>query len=396
LERILEHHAFRNSLRSSRFLRYVVEQWLLNDHDGEPIKERILGAELFGLDPAYDTNQYTVVRNAASDVRKRIALFYHEPGHEDEIRIELPSGSYMPCLYRSACEQAEDRTLPEESAATRGRGGRKLLEGVGSIPWPGRRLDRNYSRFLLFVVLLLMVGAPFSAWWHWSSRDNRQANMSALDLFWKPVLNDSPPEPVVLICVEQPSLHPESGQGAMPVGDAFATADFARLLDLKVKKFRIVSANTVPIADLESATVLLVGGVGNPWTWYMTEGLRFHFLKQTGNDSKETVWIKDRDNPSRMDWSLSASRPPSGKVQDFAILARVKDSKTGRWRVVAGGLDEIGTGIAARFLVEEQYTKELVKFLPANWSSRNVEAVIEVQVIDGDVGPAQVVATEVW
>ena len=74
LEKILEDPAFRSSVRSARFLRFIVEHWLNADH-GEPLKERTLGVALFGLDPAYDTTQNTVVRNAAVDVRKRLVLY---------------------------------------------------------------------------------------------------------------------------------------------------------------------------------------------------------------------------------------------------------------------------------------------------------------------------------
>src|ERR1019366_3562142 len=63
---------------------------------GGCLKERALGAEVFSRDPDYDTNADPVVRTTASEVRKRIAQYYHEPGHESDIRIELTSGSYTP------------------------------------------------------------------------------------------------------------------------------------------------------------------------------------------------------------------------------------------------------------------------------------------------------------
>ena len=51
---------------------------------------------VFGRDPDYDTNLDPVVRTSACEVRKRIAQYYLEPGHESEIRIEMHSGSYVP------------------------------------------------------------------------------------------------------------------------------------------------------------------------------------------------------------------------------------------------------------------------------------------------------------
>src|ERR1039458_5576073 len=107
LARLLASLLFQHSKHYPGFLRYVVNETL--DGRGGFLKERALGAEVFGRDPDYDTNADPVVRTSASEVRKRIAQYYHEPGHESEIRIELASGSYTP----------EFRYAPPGSAALR-------------------------------------------------------------------------------------------------------------------------------------------------------------------------------------------------------------------------------------------------------------------------------------
>src|SRR5215469_10116942 len=94
LERIVSSPLLRNSKRYPSLLRHVVEQSL--DGHAHDLKERTLGIEVFGRSPDYDTNIDPVVRISAAEIRKRIAQYYHEPGHEDEIRIELPLGSYVP------------------------------------------------------------------------------------------------------------------------------------------------------------------------------------------------------------------------------------------------------------------------------------------------------------
>jgi len=48
---------------------------------------------VFGRRADYDTNQEAIIRISAAEIRKRIAQYYHEPGHETELRIELPLGS---------------------------------------------------------------------------------------------------------------------------------------------------------------------------------------------------------------------------------------------------------------------------------------------------------------
>ena len=94
LQRILTSTQFKNSKRCSDFLRQVVEGAAEGRLD--LLKERSLGVSVFDRAPDYDTNQDPIVRNTAGQVRKRLAQYYHEPGREDELRIDLPPGSYVP------------------------------------------------------------------------------------------------------------------------------------------------------------------------------------------------------------------------------------------------------------------------------------------------------------
>src|SRR4029077_20420764 len=62
--------------------------------------ERSLGVDLFARSPSYDTGEDAIVRVTASDVRKRLHQFYSETRFD--IRIDLPSGSYVPEFHRVA------------------------------------------------------------------------------------------------------------------------------------------------------------------------------------------------------------------------------------------------------------------------------------------------------
>ena len=73
LETILASDFFRGSKRCQSFLRFVVEAALSGD--GERLKERILGIELFDRDPAYDTGEDAIVRVKANEVRRRLAQY---------------------------------------------------------------------------------------------------------------------------------------------------------------------------------------------------------------------------------------------------------------------------------------------------------------------------------
>lgn len=93
LKRVLSSTSFANSKRASEFLQLVVEHALTAPD--EILKERMIGAEMFGRPADYDAANDAVVRVQATDVRRRLAQFYSE-GTDSEIRVELPVGSYMP------------------------------------------------------------------------------------------------------------------------------------------------------------------------------------------------------------------------------------------------------------------------------------------------------------
>src|SRR5579884_505523 len=171
LERMLSNPLFRHSKRYPTLLRYIVERTL----EGSLIdlKERTLGVEVFGRDPNYDTNSDPVVRVTAGEIRKRIAQYYHEPGRENEIRIELLPGSYVP-----------DFDFPI------GRAEPVRLQPATILTPAAPRRRRGYLTVVASAAVLLAAVAWIRPW----------MPRSALDRFWAPVLDSSS---TVLLCVGQ-------------------------------------------------------------------------------------------------------------------------------------------------------------------------------------------------
>jgi hypothetical protein len=400
LEKILEYPAFRSSIRSARFLRYIVEHWLSSEHHTEPLKERTLGVALFGLDPAYDTTQNTVVRNAAVDVRKRLVLYYLEPGHAGEIQITLPAGSYVPQIHASEhevpvaeVEGAEPHPAHEES-----REGQSGSPSQVPLVLERRLTRKNIALLALIVVVAIGIGGIGSSLIAGNSSLSPiigKADLKSLNLFWRPVLEAVPPEPIILVCVGQ-LAQPVNGGQVTPVGNVFAAADIARMLSIENVKFRIEVANAVTSEHLQMSTAILIGGIDNPWTSFVTENLRFHIVSQNDPGSNGTVWIEDRKNQGKRDWSFSPPSQNSGEVADYALLARFKDQRSGQWRVLVSGLGGVGTSTASQALVLASSMTEITKQLPAGWASKNIEIVLKVKVINGKPGYPQMVTYEMW
>lgn len=94
LERILRSRAFVHSHRIRRFLQFVVEECLLGQQ--HRLKEYLIGLEVFSRQEAFDPRVDSIVRVEARRLRMKLDEYYITEGHEDEIRIQLRKGSYVP------------------------------------------------------------------------------------------------------------------------------------------------------------------------------------------------------------------------------------------------------------------------------------------------------------
>ncbi len=379
LERLLGNPLFRNSKRYPNLLRYVVEQ-ALNGHAGE-IKERTLGIEVFGRAPDYDTNLDPVVRTTAGEIRKRIAQYYHEPGHETEVRIELPSGSYVPEFrFPAAGHQAATRPRPQRALSWRATG---LSAGAA------------------VAVLIAALGPRF------------MRPQSALDHFWTPVNESSNP---VLLCVGQrpnvrfladgsefpgapagpdqaltaEQLYLQGSQNAT-LPDVITLARIAGVLQARGKSYRVRGESATSFADLRDGAVVLIGAFNNDWTIRLTGPQRFSF-----EQSNNTRLIRDGMHPDRREWAVDLSTPYMKLTHDYALISRVLDPTTDRIVVVAAGLLGYGTMAAGEFLTNPEYLQSIAKTAPRKWEHKNLQVVLATKVINGNSGPPRVLATYFW
>jgi TolB-like protein/Flp pilus assembly protein TadD len=94
LERVVASPGFARNERLSAFLRFVVEEKLQGRVGG--LKEAVIGVEVVGRPPGYDTRSDPVVRMEAAKLRARLDEYYLGLGASDPVRIRIPKGAYVP------------------------------------------------------------------------------------------------------------------------------------------------------------------------------------------------------------------------------------------------------------------------------------------------------------
>jgi Tol biopolymer transport system component len=108
LERVLRSEVFRTASRSSKLLRFLVEETVNGRADR--LKDYTLGAEALGRGDNFDPRTDPIARVEASRLRSRLELYYATEGASDPVVITLPKGGYVPRFdYRSPAEQTSAR-----------------------------------------------------------------------------------------------------------------------------------------------------------------------------------------------------------------------------------------------------------------------------------------------
>ncbi len=118
LKDVFASKAFAGSKRAQDFLQLIVEHALAGRLDN--LRERMIGAEMFGRRIDYDTANDAVVRVKATEVRRKLAQYYQESTKPSLVRIELPSGSYVPKFHWEVLPEphsGDDLSAPAEAPA---------------------------------------------------------------------------------------------------------------------------------------------------------------------------------------------------------------------------------------------------------------------------------------
>ncbi len=109
LETILASAGFRRSERHAKFLRYICETAL--DGQASKLNEYLIAHEVFGRGDEYSPGEDSVVRRQAHSLRQKLQDYYTGEGKDDPVRIELPTGRYVPVFVRRQEQQPVRESL---------------------------------------------------------------------------------------------------------------------------------------------------------------------------------------------------------------------------------------------------------------------------------------------
>jgi hypothetical protein len=388
MQRILADPRFGTSHRSVKLLEHLVQRAL--DGNCESLKERAIGLEVFGRDADYDTSADPVVRNAASEIRKRLALYYQDQSHIRSVRIELPAGGYHPIFHfgdDASFFHGSETTL---LAAIEPKVSREAAESR-KTPAFSRALWTFIGIAIGAIAVVIVLQAP------------RPSLFKTTDyLVWEPFLES---HRNVIVCVSDrymtggafgspTSSDARNGAAQLPqlplvlLEDARTAHKVSDHLTQLGRNSSLESASALSFKDFRGASVLLIGGLDNPWSTRLLSDLRYSVRMDKATGER---WIQDSQNPGDRRWIVTgnAGQPDIA----YALLTRFASAETGGWVMAMSGTGPLGVEAGADLITAPGAINSLPLSLR---KAKNFQIVLKASVVNRVIGSPQIVAVYTW
>jgi len=195
VERVAASEQFKRAARLRDFLLYVGRQSL--KEGSHEIHEQEIGAHVFGRPSNYDRSQDNIVRVNATELRKRIELYFSTEGIHEPLVLEIPRGGYVPIFHWREVADLDSATLT-------------VAENRAEVPMPEllrpdnaveiKKSNKKAHSVWATICLLLLVGsllllrqnlAMRAALYPWNEKP-------ALATFWNGFFNNHQQTDIVL------------------------------------------------------------------------------------------------------------------------------------------------------------------------------------------------------
>jgi hypothetical protein len=347
----------------------------------DSLKERVIGVELFGRLPTYDTSEDAIVRVTASDVRKRLLQHYGQYGATSGLRITLPLGSYVPVITHengplitgaSSAGSGDSSHVPPAVEGTAGEEKEEKHPGPRWKPWlvaavailgavglffGGRLLGRydaltpnpllTRSPWRVFVSSSHPTHIVFSDPAMVELEELTGHQISASDYANRQYL----PDPKTLSPEVSRACNVILRDGISAAVDPPIAVEIAALGQSLAKKLQVDSARNLRMPDLQTDDnfVFLGSPRSDPWTALFSDQLDFRFVfnKDAGQEIIHNYRPRGHEMSDYLPTALGG-----GTGESYAIVALVQNLDQNGQILLLAGADAEGTEAAGRFVTD--------------------------------------------
>lgn len=379
IDRIAASAQFRRTARLRDFLLYVGGQSL---KDGCPeIHEQEIGAKVFGRKAAYDRSQDNIVRVNASELRKRIELYFATEGVHETLILEIPRGGYKPVFHRrvEGVEPVSAQTMEAPAPAP------TVLETPVT---PAKRTD-----WIWIVLSLLLATACVALFFQNRTLRKRLPGIAAgpaAAAFWSDFMSGHRdtdivlPDASVMMSVEilgHPiSLHDYLdhsymqqmqsaslsqdrradlgtifGHNLVTLGDFNAAQQISLLAPFPAAP-RVTLARSYSADSMKRDSFILIGGKkANPWVRMFDDQMNFSL---DYNELYGNTFVTNH-HPKEGEQAIYAAPDGLNAFSAYCVVAYLSNPAHTGNVIILAGTDADATSAAAEFLTSEESLAKL-------------------------------------
>jgi hypothetical protein len=402
LTRVLNSKHFINAPMKQRFLRLICEFHLSGK--GTDLNEYLIGQEVFDRDQSYNPATDPIVRVGAHGVREKLTLYYQKEGANDEIKIEIPVGSYEPLFRRRTSTAGEAEVAILSDAETKTTSSRESFSP--RLPAaPTTWMRRKWLWPAGFALVALVVMTALAIFLFVSNQTFRQqaalATASArkseiaLGAVWNPFLRNTDPTLLILSnpVVHRPanpadpdaltqkgiSLTPEqagvltsAAGNRLPIktdrpmqlvpafnmytgiGEAIGVYRLSALLHSAGEATILKQSRSVSPDDLKTYDVILLGSVyANQWSKPLSIKENFVYTSRSMIENLSPLAGEERE------YRASFNPQTGALIEDHALITVTPGVSGDKTVMALAGIYSEGTEAAAEFATDNNYLNDL-------------------------------------
>lgn len=385
IERVAASVQFSRSARLRDFLLYVGGQSL---KDGCPeIHEQEIGAKVFGRSSSYDRSQDNIVRVNATELRKRIELYFASEGVHETLILEIPRGGYKPIFRRRSPKLHSAQALSVETLRPRDGAPQDTPAAVPVSERSNHRLHLVWATISLSLTVACLIlfqqgRAMHKLLYTWEDKP-------AVSALWKDFVKPSQQTDVVLPDASL-SIREELTGNPVSLSDYInhqymnETRSPPVSNDRRVDLTDIYGHNLVAFGDFRAAqqilalspvgsslhltlsrffqaesvkhdNLILIGGKkANPWVYLFDDQMTFSL---DYDDARGLGYIANRHPRPGEAASYTPSLYPSG-FEGYSVVAYLPNPSHNGNVIILTGTDSDATSAAAEFLTSEDQLKK--------------------------------------
>jgi len=416
--RIAVSSSFARSTLLSNFLLYVCDRALSGKT--EEISEHQIGVQVFGRRPGYNPSEDNIVRSYARHLRQRLDHYFETEGKQEELRLSIPRGKYVPHFEPNRLPDAatsHEEEVPETRTVTIPK------EPLPIEPYSIAERPRYWTfGFIAVAVVLLICG--FVVW----TLSQRAASVSAdtSHPLWAQIFDKSRQTLLVpaddgIVMIQNLTHHSVNlseyisrdyasiknpynidaqnmadldQQRYTSMADLDTVLKFSRLPEATPERFSVRYARELHMEDLKDSNAILIGSsFSNPWVELFQKNLNFEFEYQPRPNQSV---IMNR-HPLQRELPVYQNDATAPSHRTYAVIALARNLNDTGWVLIIEGLTMAGTQAATDILFNrEAMLPVLNKARAANGEVQPFELLIETRSFGSNAPQATIIASRIY